>query len=92
MSNEHLKEAIVMEVKDFSNEELSPEEIKQLEEFRRMIEAAVSDGRISHAEQERLKKIIFANKKNKKIIPAAIHLYSTLVLDKINRGELEYEW
>ncbi|BAU65494.1 hypothetical protein STA3757_28810 [Stanieria sp. NIES-3757] len=78
-----------MEVEDFSAQELSPEDIKQLEKFRRMIEASVSDGRISLAEQERLKKIIFANKK---IIPAAIHLYSTLVLDKINRGELEYEW
>ena len=78
-----------MQFEHFSAEELSPEEIKQLEKFRRMIEAAVSNGRISHYELERLKKIIFANKK---IIPAAIHLYSTLVLDKIEQGELEYEW
>jgi hypothetical protein len=76
MSNEHLKEAIVMEVEDFSTQELSPEDIKQLEEFRRIIQVAISDGRISLAEQERLETIMFANKK---IIPAAIHLYSTLV-------------
>jgi hypothetical protein len=36
MSNKHLKEAIVMEVEDFSTQELSPEDIKQLEEFRRI--------------------------------------------------------
>jgi hypothetical protein len=89
MNNEHSKEKIVMEVERFSTEELSPEEIKQLEELTKTIEAAISDGILSHSELEQIKTIAFANKK---IIPAGLQLYSKLVLEKIERGELEYGW
>lgn len=78
-----------MEVEHFSTEELSPEEIKQLEELKRIIEAAISDGRLTRSELEHIKNIAFANKK---ILPEGIKLYSKLVLDKIDRGELEYGW
>ena len=78
-----------MEVEHFSTEEPSPEEIKQLAELKRVIEAAVSDGRLSHDELERIKTIAFANKK---LFSEGLRLYSRLVLDKIERGELEYEW
>jgi prefoldin subunit 5 len=78
-----------MEVEHFSTEELSPEEIQQLEELQRIIEAAVSDGRLSHDELEKIKTIAFAHKK---LFPAGLQLYRKLVLDKIDRGELEYEW
>ncbi|NJL40312.1 MAG: hypothetical protein HC899_28865 [Leptolyngbyaceae cyanobacterium SM1_4_3] len=77
-----------MEVENFSTEELSPEDIKQLEELRRMIEAAISDDWLSHEELEQIKSIAFAHKK---IVPEALQLYSKLV-GKINRGELDYEW
>jgi hypothetical protein len=78
-----------MEVEHFSTEELSPEEIQQLEELTRTIEAAVSDGILSHDELERIKSIAFANKK---LFPEGLKLYRKLVLDKIDRGELEYGW
>ena len=78
-----------MKVEHFSTEELSPEEIKQLEELRRIIEAAVSDGRLSHDELEHIENIAFAHKK---LFPEGLQLYRKLVLDKIERGELEYEW
>ncbi|NJO39772.1 MAG: hypothetical protein HC865_03555 [Cyanobacteria bacterium RU_5_0] len=78
-----------MEVEHFSTEELSPEEIKQLEELKRIIEAAVSDGILSHSELEHIKNVAFAHKK---ILPAELQLYSKLVLEKIERGELEYGW
>jgi hypothetical protein len=78
-----------MQVEHFSNEELSPEEIKQLEELKKIIEAAVSDGKLSHHELEQIKTIAFAHKK---LFSAELQLYSKLVLDKIERGELEYEW
>jgi hypothetical protein len=78
-----------MKVEHFSTEDLSPEEIKQLEELKRVIEAAISDGRLSHDELEHIKSIAFTHKK---IIPEGLQLYSKLVLDKIDRGELEYGW
>ncbi|MBF2028591.1 MAG: hypothetical protein IGS48_17810 [Oscillatoriales cyanobacterium C42_A2020_001] len=78
-----------MEVEHFSTTELSPEEIAQLETLKQIIETAISDGKLSHAELEHIKRIAFAHKK---IIPGGLQLYSKLVLDKINRGELEYEW
>jgi hypothetical protein len=78
-----------MQVEHFATEELSPEEIEQLEKLKRVIEAAISDGRLSHDELEHIKSIAF---KNKKLLPAEIQLYSKLVLQKIERGELEYEW
>jgi pyruvate-formate lyase len=77
-----------MEVEHLSTEELSPEEVKQLEELRRTIEAAISDDWLSHDELEQIKTIAFAHQK---IVPEALQLYSKLV-GKINRGELEYEW
>jgi PBP1b-binding outer membrane lipoprotein LpoB len=77
-----------MKVENFSNEELSPEEIKQLEELKRIIEAAVSDGKLSCYELEHIEHIALANKK---LLSAELQLYSKLILDKIDRGELEYE-
>ncbi len=78
-----------MQVEHFSTEELSPEEIKQLEELTRMIEVAVSDGILSHSELEHIESIAFAHKK---ILPEGLQVYRKLVLDKIDQGELEYEW
>jgi hypothetical protein len=78
-----------MEVEHFSTEELLPEDIKQLEKLKRIIEAAVSDGRLSHDELEHIKRIAFAHKK---IISEGLKLYSKLILEKIEQGELEYEW
>jgi uncharacterized membrane protein YebE (DUF533 family) len=78
-----------MQIEHFSTEERSPEEIKQLEELKRIIEAAISDGRLSHNELEHIKSVAFAHKK---LLAAELQLYSKLVLEKIDRGELDYEW
>ena len=78
-----------MKVENLSNEEPSPEEIKQLEELKRIVEAAVSDGRLSQSEMEHIKNFALAHKK---LIREELQLYRTLVLDKIERGELEYQW
>ncbi|HEY9625646.1 MAG TPA: hypothetical protein V6C78_35325 [Crinalium sp.] len=52
-----------MQIEHFSTEELSPEEIKQLEALKRIIEAAISDGRLSYSELEHIKSVAFAHKK-----------------------------
>lgn len=78
-----------MQVEHFSTEDLSPEDLKQLEALKRIIEAAVSDGKLSHDELEHIKSIAFAHKK---ILPEGLQLYRKLVLNKIELGELEYEW
>ncbi|XGV96590.1 MAG: hypothetical protein ACAF41_28140 [Leptolyngbya sp. BL-A-14] len=78
-----------MQIEHFATEELSPNEIEQLEKLKRVIEAAISDGKLSHNELEHIKHIAFPNKK---LLSAELQLYSKLVLEKIDQGELEYEW
>lgn len=78
-----------MQVEHFPHEELSPNEIEQLEILKRVIETAISDGKLSHNELEHIKHIAFTNQK---LLAAELQLYSKLVLEKIDQGELEYEW
>jgi hypothetical protein len=78
-----------MQVEHCSNEELSLEEIEQLDKLRRIIETAVSDGKLSHYQLEHIKSIAFANKK---LLLEELQLYRKLILDKIDQRELEYEW
>jgi hypothetical protein len=80
MSDEYFKEIIIMKVIYFSAQEFSPEEIEQLEKLPRTIEAAISDGKLSHDKLENIKNTAFTNKK---LFLAELQLYRTMVLDKI---------
>ena len=69
--------------------EPTAEEKQQLERLKTVINNAVADGKISRKELDDIRAATFADKK---VTVAELELYRKLVLDKIETGELEYEW
>lgn len=67
----------------------TPEELRDLERLRLTIERVVSDGKVSGAEIRAIQAVYTADGK---ITVEELCLYRTLVLEKIEAGELEYEW
>lgn len=70
-------------------QETSPEERQKLEKLKKKIDRATADGKISHDEIENIKKTMNADRK---VTVAELALYKHLVREKIDRGELEYDW
>jgi glucose-6-phosphate dehydrogenase assembly protein OpcA len=70
----------------------TPEEVQELEALKARIERAIADGILTHDEFDSLKATIFNHG-----TPSAdqlyreLTLYRTLVTEKINQGELEYQ-
>ena len=69
--------------------EPTAEEKQHLERLKTVINNAVADGKISRKELDDIRAATFADKK---VTVAELELYRKLVLDKIETGELEYEW
>jgi uncharacterized membrane protein YebE (DUF533 family) len=67
----------------------TPEETRDLEKLKAIIARATADGRITRQEMEAIKAAQFADGK---ISIAELELYRTLVLEKIEQGELIYDW
>jgi hypothetical protein len=67
----------------------TPEESRALEQLKAIIERATADGKISRQELDSIKAAQFADGK---ISIAELELYRTLILEKVEKGELEYEW
>ncbi|GET35964.1 MULTISPECIES: hypothetical protein [Microseira] len=65
------------------------EEIRQLEKLKAAIERATADGKVTRQELETIKAAEWADGK---ISVEELELYRTLILEKIEKGELEYEW
>jgi hypothetical protein len=65
------------------------EEIKGLEKLKATIERAIADGKVTKQELETIKAAQWADGK---ISVPELELYRTLILEKIAKGELEYEW
>ncbi|HEY9849089.1 MAG TPA: hypothetical protein V6D28_06505 [Leptolyngbyaceae cyanobacterium] len=78
-----------MKVEHPNAEKPTPEELAQLERLQRAIENAVADGKISRQELDNIRAVTFADRK---VTVAELELYRKLVLDKIEKGELEYDW
>ncbi len=68
---------------------LTPEEIRQLEHLKATIERATADGKVTRQELETIKAAEWADGK---VSVQELELYRTLILEKIEKGELEYEW
>lgn len=64
-------------------------EKQHLDRLKTVINNAVADGKISRKELDDIRAATFADKK---VTVAELELYRKLVLDKIETGELEYEW
>jgi uncharacterized membrane protein YebE (DUF533 family) len=66
----------------------TPEELKDLEQLRAVLERAIADGVISSSEIEAYKMQAWADGK---ITPQELALYQELVLSKITAGELSWD-
>jgi hypothetical protein len=82
-----------MEVSRPNARELTPEELQELEKFKRMIEHAVADGKISKQDIQDLQNVELASgKQNSELLQHELELYRTLVTEKLRAGELEYDY
>ena len=70
-------------------QEPTPEELKELEKLKGMIERAIEDGKLTGAEFEA---ITDAMRADKKVTWEELQLVRKLIDDKIESGELERIW
>lgn len=66
----------------------TPEELNDLETLKAIIDRAVADGKITDEELAAMKTQAWADGK---ITPEELELFTSLVMDKIRQGELEWE-
>jgi uncharacterized membrane protein YebE (DUF533 family) len=78
-----------MEISRPNAPELTAEELKELEQLKAIIERATADGKISQSETERIQAAI---RSDKKVTFEELTLMRELIYNKIDRGELEWEW
>jgi hypothetical protein len=82
-----------MEVSRPNARELTSEEVKELEKFKRMIEHAVADGRISKQDIQDLQNAELSHGKNhSELLYRELELYRTLITEKLRTGGLEYDY
>jgi hypothetical protein len=82
-----------MEVSRPNARELTPEELQELEKFKRMIEHAVADGKISKQDIQDLQDVERSTgKQNPELLHHELELYRTLVTEKLRTGALEYDY
>jgi uncharacterized membrane protein YebE (DUF533 family) len=67
----------------------SPAELQDLEKLKAIIESAIADGKISKQEMELIRAAMNADKK---VSFEELELCRTLIWEKIQAGELEYDW
>lgn len=78
-----------MEISRPNAQELTPQELQDLEKLKAVIERAVADGRISPDEIKSIKATMWSDHK---ITPQELDLMRTLVTQKIESDELELTW
>lgn len=67
----------------------TPEELQDLARLKTAIEQVIANGKVSKAECERIKGIMWADGK---ITPEELELCRTMIYNKISNGELEWEY
>ncbi len=78
-----------MEISTPKGQEPTPEELKELEKLKEIIENAIADGKLTEPEFARIKAAIRADKK---VTVEELQLVRTLIDDKIASGELQRVW
>lgn len=78
-----------MEISSPNTPEPTPEQLKELEKLKAIIEHATTDGKISESEAETIKAAI---RSDKKVTFEELSLVRELIYNKIDRGELQWEW
>ena len=74
-----------MEISIPKGQEPTPEELKELEKLKVIIEKAIEDGKLTEPEFDRIKAAISADNK---VSVEELELVRTLIYDKIESGEL----
>ncbi len=74
-----------MEISIPKGQEPTPEELKELEKLKVIIEKAIEDGKLTEPEFDRIKAAIRADNK---VSVEELELVRTLIYDKIKSGEL----
>ncbi len=67
----------------------TPEELEDLEKLKAVIDRAVADGKITQGELAQIRAV---TTHDGKITPQEVELYRTLIIEKINKGELTWGW
>jgi len=81
-----------MEIDRPNAQEPTAEELEKLERLKIIIERAIADGKITSDEYQRIKSEIYAHgKTSAEQFCRQIELYRSLVQEKLEKGELEYE-
>lgn len=80
-----------MEIKSYNFKPLSPEELKDLEKLRILLERAIADGVVTRSDMDAIDAHIYADK-DKEVLYEELKLCRQLVWDKIQKGEIEYGW
>lgn len=81
-----------MEIDRPNAREATAEELEKLEKLKQLIERAMADGKITSDEYQKIQLEIYAHgKTSTEQFYRKIELYRTLVQEKLEKGELEYE-
>ncbi|MFB2837689.1 hypothetical protein [Floridanema evergladense] len=81
-----------MEIDRPNVQEPTTEELQKLERLKGIIERAIADGKITSDEYQKIKLEIYAHGKTSAAqFSREIELYRSLVEEKLEKGELEYE-
>lgn len=75
-----------------NSQEPTAEELQKLERLKTIIERAMTDGKITSDEYQKIKSEIYSRgKSSTEQFYREIELYRSLVQEKLEKGELEYE-
>ncbi|WP_448561734.1 hypothetical protein [Trichothermofontia sp.] len=66
----------------------TPEELEDLDKLKAVIDRAVADGKITQGELAQIRQVVTHDGK---ITPQEVKLYRTLIIEKINTGELAWD-
>lgn len=71
--------------------QLTPEETKELEHLRFLIEQAIADGVVTKQESVNIKAMVLGHKPSYELLSQELTMYRELVTNKINAGLLKGE-
>jgi uncharacterized tellurite resistance protein B-like protein len=71
------------------NQSVSLDDLKDLEKLKAIIEKATADGKLTEAEIQTVRTVIYADGQ---ITPQEMELVQQLIYDKLQSGELEMSW
>lgn len=78
-----------MEIEHPNASEPTPEDLQVLEQLRQLVEQALADGKVTPAEMERIKAVLYSNGK---VTPAELGLIKQVVRECLGNAALEYDW